>query len=144
MNQPSLEKETMQTNRAIAMLVDDMFFAAKIRGAAGSAGCEVRAVKALEQIEEEFASNPPALFLLDLNSQKFDPLSTIQFLKSHAVLNTIPIVGFLSHVQIDLKRQAEAAGCDFVIPRSKCSQLLPQLVAGDLSGLSSSPRSSHL
>ncbi len=125
----------MQSHKAIAMLVDDMFFAAKIRGAAQNAGTDVLAIKTLAEIESALGHNPPALLLLDLNSQKFDPLETIRLLKSHPALSAVPVIGFLSHVQLDLKRQAEAAGCDVVIPRSKCSQMLPQIVAGDLSSL---------
>jgi len=38
------------------------------------------------------------------------------------------IIGFLSHVQGDLKLRAQEAGCDMVLPRSAFSQNLPQLL----------------
>jgi hypothetical protein len=38
------------------------------------------------------------------------------------------IVGFVSHVQGDLKVKALDAGCDAVMPRSAFSQNLPQLL----------------
>ncbi|HXG65442.1 MAG TPA: hypothetical protein VNO70_10055, partial [Blastocatellia bacterium] len=59
----------------------------------------------------------------------------IEFCKAQPALRDVPIIGFLSHVQVDLKRQAEMAGCDYVIPRSLFSQALPQIVSGDLSSL---------
>lgn len=122
----------MQTEGPIFMMVDDMFFASKIRGAAQAAGRETISIRSLEQIENDTA---PSLILLDLNSTRIDPVATIERLKSDEKLKGAPVIGFLSHVQVDLKRAAEEAGCDFVIPRSLFSQALPQILAGDLSVL---------
>jgi len=38
------------------------------------------------------------------------------------------VIGFLSHVQGDLKQKAHEVGCDMVLPRSAFSQNLPQLL----------------
>ena len=38
------------------------------------------------------------------------------------------IIGFLSHLQGDLKLKAVEAGCDTVMPRSAFSQSLPSLL----------------
>ena len=38
------------------------------------------------------------------------------------------IIGFLSHIQGELKVKAQEAGCDMVLPRSAFSQNLPQLL----------------
>jgi hypothetical protein len=39
------------------------------------------------------------------------------------------MVGFLSHVQVDLAEQARAAGCDEVMPRSKFTRDLAQILS---------------
>ena len=44
------------------------------------------------------------------------------------VISLGPIIGFLSHVQGDLKQKAHEVGCDMVLPRSAFSQNLPQLL----------------
>ena len=118
----------------IAILVDDMFFAAKIRAAAQNAVREVESVRSLEQLEK-LQDNPPTMVLLDLNSERLDAISVIKVLKSTPSLKGIPVVGFLSHVQVDLKQAAESAGCDYVIPRSMFSMKLPEIAGGDLSAL---------
>ncbi len=41
---------------------------------------------------------------------------------------TASIVGFLSHLQGDLKAKAVEAGCDVVMPRAAFSQNLPNLL----------------
>jgi hypothetical protein len=39
----------------------------------------------------------------------------------------VPVLGFYSHVDVDTRSAAEAAGLDLVIPRSRMSRELPQL-----------------
>jgi hypothetical protein len=40
----------------------------------------------------------------------------------------VSIIGFLSHLQGDLKAKAVEAGCDVVMPRAAFSQNLPNLL----------------
>jgi hypothetical protein len=47
---------------------------------------------------------------------------------SEAAQASVPTLGFYSHVDVETKRQAEAAGFDMVIPRSRMARELPQLV----------------
>jgi CheY-like chemotaxis protein len=122
----------MHGNDPVCVIADDMFFLSKIRGAAEQAGRKVERVRSLEQIEREVTARPPALFIVDLNSNSFDTLSAIRFIKSHASLSAIPVVGFLSHVQEDLKSAAREAGCDHVLPRSLFSSRLTDIISGRL------------
>lgn len=125
---------TKQPDKVIAV-VDDMFFAAKINGAAEAAGRQIERVKSREQLEQSLAAQLPALVLVDLNSQRLDPLDAIEFLKSLPEANAVPVVAFVSHVETELIRRAQSAGCDYVLPRSAFSQWLPQIVAGNFKGL---------
>jgi hypothetical protein len=43
-----------------------------------------------------------------------------------------PTLGFYSHVDVETRRRAEAAGFDLVVPRSRMARDLPDLVAGML------------
>jgi hypothetical protein len=45
----------------------------------------------------------------------------------------LPALGFYSHVDVETRRRAEAAGVDLVVPRSRMARELPQLVEGLLS-----------
>jgi hypothetical protein len=42
----------------------------------------------------------------------------------------IPVLGYYSHVNVETRRLAEAAGVDLVVPRSKLVRELPALVEG--------------
>ena len=118
----------------VAILVDDMFFASKINAAATESGRQIERVKSIEQLEA-LPKTPPVLVIIDLNSDRLDPLQAIAFLKSSPELSKVPIVSFVSHVQRDLIRAAQAAGCDYVLPRSAFTQMLPQIVAGNLASI---------
>ena len=128
----------MSNPQRVAIVVDDMFFAAKIRAAADAAGRQLQRIKSREQLEE-LAADPPELAIVDLNSDRISPIEAIRFLKASHTLAPTPVVAFVSHVQTDLIREAQAAGCDFVLPRSAFTQMLSEIVAGNLGHLRQSP-----
>jgi DNA-binding NarL/FixJ family response regulator len=126
----------MKDKETVAVLVDDMFFAAKINNAASACERVVDRIKSREHLEG-LVANPPSLIIVDLNSDRLDPLEAIGVLKGSSELSHIPIVGFVSHVQTELIRSAQRAGCDYVLPRSAFTQLLVEIVAGNLAMLRS-------
>jgi len=109
--------------RVVAVL-DDMFFSSKIREAAKSTGTNVEFVKNSSGLIENLASAPPTLIIIDLNSKKLSPLELIKELKSSQELQTITTLGYLSHVQDELRKEALLTGFDVVIPRSRFSREL--------------------
>jgi len=115
----------------IFFFIEDLFFIAKIQETARKLGVKVafvknekEAVAALTAGEEE---DLPGLIVFDLNNANAKPLTLIPKLKAKLKRNT-SIVGFLSHLQGDLKAKAVEAGCDTVMPRSAFSQNLPNLL----------------
>ncbi len=117
-------------NSRIFVFVDDLFFLAKIQETARKLNVKVEFVKTEKDIFEHVAQNgeeKPSLIIFDLNNANAKPLATITKLKSKLKKGT-SIIGFLSHVQGDLKLKAQEAGCDMVLPRSAFSTNLPQLL----------------
>ena len=114
----------------IFAFVDDLFFLAKIQETARKMNVKVEFVKTDKDIYERMGQNgdgKPSLIIFDLNSNSSKPLTTIPKLKSKLKKAT-NIIGFVSHVQGDLKMKAQEAGCDMVLPRSAFSQNLAQLL----------------
>lgn len=113
------------SNRVIAV-VDDLFFTVKIHEAAKRAGVAIEFVKSeIDAIDK--ARTGPALMILDLNCGAIDPLRLIAALKDDESTHGVPLLGYVSHVQGELKQQAQQAGCDTVLPRSAFSQNLAQI-----------------
>lgn len=116
-------------SKPIFAFVDDLFFLAKIQETARKLNVKVAFVKPEKETLETITSaeTKPSLIIFDLNSVSAKPLTTIPKLKSKLKKGT-NIIGFLSHLQGDLKLKAQEAGCDMVLPRSAFSQNLPQLL----------------
>jgi CheY-like chemotaxis protein len=117
-------------NSRIFAFVDDLFFQAKIQETARKLNVKVEFVKTDKDLGEKLDHNgdeKPSLIIFDLNNSTAKPLTLIPRLKSKLKKGT-SIIGFLSHVQGDLKQKAHEVGCDMVLPRSAFSQNLPQLL----------------
>jgi hypothetical protein len=115
----------------IYCFIDDLFFMAKIQETARKLGIKVAFAKNDKDTVAQLLALPeeerPALIVFDLNNANAKPLTLIPKLKLKLKRAT-SIVGFLSHLQGELKAKAIEAGCDTVMPRSAFSQTLPNLL----------------
>jgi CheY-like chemotaxis protein len=114
----------------IIAVVDDMFFVSKIRAVAEAGGIEISFPRSQEAVLEKAREAKPQLILVDLHNQKVDAVALATDLKSDEQLREVPLVGFFSHVQTELRRNALDAGFDQVLPRSAFSRDLPNLLTG--------------
>ena len=117
-------------NSRIFAFIEDLFFMAKIQETARKLNVKVEFVKNDKDLMEKMHANgeeKPSLIIFDLNNASVKPLTLIPKLKNKLKKGT-SIIGFLSHVQGDLKQKAHEVGCDMVLPRSAFSQNLPQLL----------------
>jgi len=122
----SINMPTTVKKKVLAVL-DDLFFTVKINESAKRAGLPVEFVKSEQDVLEK-AKSLPALIILDLNYAGVDPLSLVQRLKSEPETRGISVLGYVSHVQGELKQKAHEAGCNMVLARSAFSQNLPQIL----------------
>ena len=131
---PQVEPDPLPVNEdansRIFAFIEDLFFMAKIQETARKLNVKVEFVKSDKDLMEKMHANgeeKPSLIIFDLNNASVKPLTLIPKLKSKLKKGT-SIIGFLSHVQGDLKQKAHEVGCDMVLPRSAFSQNLPQLL----------------
>jgi CheY-like chemotaxis protein len=109
----------------VVALMDDLFFQMKLAETAKQLGVEVKVATNGEALMG-LLENEPKLVIVDLNARS-QPLAAIE--KVRQANKDIRVVGFLSHVQKELAEQAQAAGCDEVLPRSSFSQGLAQILS---------------
>ena len=113
--------------KKVLAVMSDLFFSAKINDAAKKLGMAAVFVKdnavALEQLKLN-----PALVIFDLNCTSADPLELIKAMKENPATASIGTVGFISHVQTDMKRKAQETGCDTVVARSVFAQNLQAIL----------------
>ncbi len=108
--------------------VEDLFFTVKISDAAKRAGIAVEFIKDDKTLLEKAKEEKPSLIIFDLNFNGIQPLKAITKLKGSAELKSISLIGYLSHLQGELKQKAIELGCDMVMARSALSQNLPQIL----------------
>jgi len=115
----------------IFCFIEDLFFLAKIHEAARKIGVKVEFVKGdketVARLSEMAEGERPKLLVFDLNNVGAKPMTLIPKFKTKFKKAT-SIIGFLNHLQGDLKMKATEAGCDTVMPRSAFSQSLPNLL----------------
>jgi hypothetical protein len=115
----------------IYFFIEDLFFNAKITETARKLGVKVAFIKnekdAIAELTDSEEAARPGLIVFDLNNASAKPLTLIPKLKAKLKKST-SIVGFLSHLQNELRAKAVEVGCDTVMPRSAFSQNLPNLL----------------
>jgi hypothetical protein len=90
----------------VAVVCPDLLFGSRIDGGLRAAGHEVVAA----------ADDDADLVIADVDA--VDPATVTGRVR----------LGFYPHVQVELRRRAEAAGFDMVVPRSRIARELPELV----------------
>ena len=115
----------------IFCFIEDLFFLAKIQETARKLGVKVEFIKgdkeSVARLTDLAEAERPKLVVFDLNNLNAKPMTLIPKLKTKLKKAT-SIVGFLNHLQGELKAKALEAGCDAVMPRSAFSQTLPNLL----------------
>ena len=103
----------------ICALVTDLFFKAKILQTAKLVEREVLFAESIGEVSEA------DLVIMDL--EKFGANTVLQLKKQWPYAK---IVGYLSHVQVDLKKEALKNGCDLVLAKSEFSKQLKDILIG--------------
>jgi CheY-like chemotaxis protein len=113
---------------SVVAIVDDLFFVSKLQETARLVGAPLAIVRAAAFHLDDLRRQKPALIIFDLNTTSGNAAELIRQLKNDAELKEIPVMAFFSHVQVELQRAAQEAGCDQILPRSQFTATLPQLL----------------
>jgi len=108
----------------VVALVDDLIFQMKLAETAKQLGVDVK-VAANGDALMVLLESAPKLVIVDLNARG-QPLQAIERVRQAS--KDVRVVGFLSHVQTQLAAQAQAAGCNEVLPRSSFTQNLAAIL----------------
>ena len=98
------------------LLADDLMFTSRITGTARAKGLELASCRTPADLLRRAQERPPVCVLLDLH---LDGLALSELLADLKKAGQPFVVGYGSHVQAEVLRQARVAGCDLVLPRSQ-------------------------
>jgi hypothetical protein len=97
----------------VVAVAPDLLLGSKVEAMLSAAGHEVTLSAALAEAPLDGAD----LLVADLETESPEALVGLG----------IPVLGYYSHVDLETKQAAEAAGVDLVVPRSRLARELPQL-----------------
>lgn len=101
---------------SVLSISNDLMLGSKVQETLTAAGHEVTTSPSLE----ETTWDGKDLLVADLDIENPEALVGLG----------IPVLGYYSHVDVDTRKAAEAAGVDLVVPRSRMARELPALVEG--------------
>lgn len=119
-------------SRRVIAAVSDMLFASKIRGTAEHINVSVDFARTEDGLFDAARADVPSLIILDLHDTRLDPFALAARLKGDGRLRDVPLVAFFSHVETELRRRAEEAGVEHVLPRSVFTRRLAEILRGEL------------
>jgi len=116
----------MTTPSRTALLVSrDLFFISKVTGTASSLGIELRVAAEAQSAAQLANAETFQCIFIDLAD---DGLNVSEFFANLKAGWTVPVVAFGSHVATARLQAAREAGCTDVMPRSRFSASLPELL----------------
>lgn len=104
----------------VVAVAPDLLLGSKAEAMLSAAGHEVRLASRLGEAHLDDAD----LLVADLDTEDPQALASLG----------IPVLGYYSHVNVETKQAAEAAGIDLVVPRSRMARELPDLAIKLLGG----------
>ena len=107
------------------LLSRDLIFTSKVTGTASALGHKVMVVGNVAAASAMMARSPKVVFV-DLASG--DLVASASLAQYRELAPTSPFVAFGSHVDVESLAAAKAAGCDPVMPRSRFTVELADLI----------------
>jgi DNA-binding response OmpR family regulator len=104
----------------VAVLCRDLLFGSNVVGALEAAGHEVRRVDTPDRARAE--ADAGELLVVDLTDEGLEGAVLVRSMRSAGELERVATLGFYSHVDQDTRREAEEAGFDLVVPRSRMAR----------------------
>jgi hypothetical protein len=105
----------------VVAVFDDLLLGSNVIGMLRAAGHEAQLVGAAQ-------AHPDEAEVMVVDLVNVDGVALVERLRAAGELGRTKLLGVYSHVDVDSRRRAEAAGFDLVVPRSRMAREGPALV----------------
>jgi CheY-like chemotaxis protein len=106
----------------VVAVFDDLLLGSNVLGMLRAAGHDASLAGA------DAHPDGAAVMIVDLAAAGFDGVALVERLRASGELASTRVLGVYSHVDVDTRRRAEAAGFDLVVPRSRMAREGPVLI----------------
>ena len=111
----------------VLALVPDLLFGSRVQSLLTAAGHDVELVSGETEVWDQIAGTD--VLVVDLTTDDVDGAMLLDTLRAGGEMHGIRTLAFYSHVEVDVRRHAEEAGFDLVVPRSRMAREGGELVA---------------
>jgi CheY-like chemotaxis protein len=101
----------------VVAVFDDLLLGSNVLGMLRAAGHE-----ATLSGGAEVHPDGAAVLVVDLAASSFDGVALVEALRAAGELEQTRTLGVYSHVDVETRRRAEAAGFDLIVPRSRMAR----------------------
>lgn len=115
--------------RPVLLVMSDLIFRSRIDDAARHASVPLRVAKSMEQLERHVSKEMPSLVIVDLEADTIDTTAAIRRLRAMPGGDTLRIVAYAGHTNLDAIKAGRDAGAGVVLARSGLIAQLPTLLA---------------
>jgi hypothetical protein len=100
----------------VVAVFDDLLLGSNVLGMLRAAGFDASLAAADARPEGA------AVMIVDLGAGGFDGVALVERLRASGEMGETRTLGVYSHVDVDTRRRADAAGFDLVVPRSRMAR----------------------
>ena len=115
----------MSALRVLA-LVPDLLFGSKVKAMLEGEGHDVELASGETDVWDQIGGTD--VLVVDLNADDVDGAQLLDTLRTGGELHGVSALGIYAHTDVELRRRAEEAGYDLVVPRSRMMREGPDLV----------------
>jgi DNA-binding NarL/FixJ family response regulator len=101
----------------VVAVFDDLLLGSNVLGMLRAGGHEAQLTGGADVHPDD-----AAVLIVDLSATSFDGVRLIEALRERGELSRTRTLGVYSHVDVETRRRAEAAGFDLVVPRSRLAR----------------------
>lgn len=112
----------------ILVAITDIFFYTKVRDALLPHGYRLEKARAQQDIIEKTSATNPAAVLLDMNDRIIDAFQALETLKADPRFNSLPVLAYANHEEVDTWNKARALGVTKIVSRNEMSARMRELV----------------
>ena len=114
----------------VLLLIEDLIFVSKISIAAKETGVKTRSVTKNDLDDIENLVGVADLLIIDMNAEYINPMEFIRTVSKLPTGQDIRVIGFASHIQHDIMKEAEQYPEVTVLTRSQFVEQLPGILQG--------------
>jgi PleD family two-component response regulator len=122
------DKTDQRDKTTILVAITDIFFYTKVRDALLPHGYRLEKARAQQDILEKASSTNPAVVLLDMNDRTVDAFQALETLRADPRINSIPVLAYANHEEVDTWNRARALGVTKIVSRNEFSARTKDLV----------------